>query len=82
MITNINPLVLLIQETMMEGKNVEEAINKCVKDWKMESIDADENFGGIITAWIPGMKMISITWHGSLLWTPLEDEETSLSYTI
>ena len=40
--------MLLIQETMIEGKKVEEVVNKCVKDWSMESIDANDHSSGIL----------------------------------
>ena len=82
LITNINPTVLLIQEITMEGKTVEEAINECAKDWKMQSINTEGNSRGILTAWIPMMNMISTTRYGLVLGTLMEDKETRLSYTI
>ena len=51
LISNPKPTVLMIQKTMMEGMKVEEIVNEIVKDWKMESMDADGHSGGILIAW-------------------------------
>ena len=38
---------------MLEGSKAEEIIKEIVKDWEMESIDADGHSGGLVTAWSP-----------------------------
>ena len=67
---------------MMEGKKVEEAINECVKDWKMESISLEGHSGGILMAWSPMLDFISVSRYDSVLETKLKDGETRLDFTI
>ena len=67
---------------MMEGGKAEEAINVCVKDWKMESMDEYGHFRGILTAWNPLLNLISVMRHESTLETKLKDGETWIDFTI
>ena len=41
---------------MLEGSKAEEIIKEIVKDWEMESIDANGNSGGLVTAWSPFLQ--------------------------
>ena len=59
-LANISPTMLLIQETMTEGKKVEEVLKECLKDWGMTSCDSDGHSGGTLTAWSPALKMILV----------------------
>ena len=58
LITTMSLTVLLLQETMTEGKKVEEIVKECIKYWGMTSSDVDGNSRGTLTAWSPALKMI------------------------
>ena len=61
---------------MLEGTKEEEIVKEIVKDWEMDSIDADGQLGGILTAWSPVLHRIEIIKHDSTLETKLIDGET------
>ena len=82
LITTMIPTVLLLQETMTEGKKAEEIVRECIKYWGMTSSDADGNSGGTLTAWSLALKMISIKKFDATIRVELEDSEIGKQFTI
>ena len=69
LLATTSPTVLLLQETMSEGKKAKEAVKECIKDWGMTSSDAVGHSGGTLTAWSPALNMISVQIFGSVVGT-------------
>ena len=61
---------------MMDGDKAKEVLSGFLKDWRMETIDADGHSGGLLTVWSPEMIFHSKTEYKEALGTELEDPET------
>ena len=76
------PMVLLLQETMTEGKKEEEVVKECIKDWRMTSSDADGHSGGTLTTWSPTLNLIYVKRFETVVGTELEDNEIGKRFMI
>ena len=48
MIISLNPMVILLQETMMEGTKSQEVLEPWLKDWKFAYIRSDGELWGVV----------------------------------
>ena len=47
------PKVVAFQETMLGGGKSKDVLKGVLKDWKMETLNAEGHLGGMITSWSP-----------------------------
>ena len=81
MISILKQTVLMIQETMLEGKIAKETINEFVKDQKMERMDSNKHSRGILTVCSAWLNLILVTKHESILETKLKDGQAGMDFT-
>ena len=74
--------MLLLQETMLEGKKAEELVEECSKDWGMTSSDSDGHSGGSLIVWSLALNLVSFQRYGAVVGTELEDSETGKRFMI
>ena len=51
MVNSLKPLIIFIQETMMEGQKGKEMLEPWLKGWSFGFISSEGHSGGLITAW-------------------------------
>ena len=82
LLANTRPTILLLQETMTEGRKAEEIIKEFLGDWEMERIDAEGHSGGTLIAMNPTVRIIYVNHYGSTLGTEVEDSEMGKHFCI
>ena len=43
-----NPKIVALQETMADMEKAKEALKACLRDWQMETLDAEGHSGGLV----------------------------------
>ena len=76
LLANIRPTVLLLQETMMEGRKAEEMIKECIGESGMTSINTEGLSGGSLTGCSSAVKLIFVNRYCPILGMELEDSDT------
>ena len=51
MVANLQPAIIFLQETMMEGLNAKEVLESWLKEYRFTYISLEGHLGGLITAW-------------------------------
>ena len=74
------PKVLALQETMMEGGRAIDTLKTHLRDWEMETLDAEGHSGGLVIAWNPLIVCHNRKKFKDAIGTELEDLETGLIF--
>ena len=82
MVKSLKPLVILLQEMMMEGAKAIEVIEPGMKDWSFSHINFDGHLGGLLTSWSPDLSKIKIKSYETLLKIVLEDRGPGETFSL
>ena len=67
---------------MLEGTKAEAIIKEILKNWEVESLDAEDHSGGLITAWSSTLLKIDSRKLDLAIETKLIDQEIGINYTL
>ena len=65
---------------MMDGEREKEIMGGTLKDWQMETIDAEGHSGGLLTSWSPEITLYAKFDYKDALRTELEDLEIGIHF--
>ena len=82
MITSIKPLVILLQEAMLEGTKEIKILEIWLKNLSFAYISSEGCSGGLLTAWSPELLEIKIERYGTVLKIVLEDKNSGGTFTL
>ena len=82
MVNSLNPMIIFIQETMMEGDKAKEALEPWLKGWSFGFISSEGHLGGQITTWNKEYEKTLEEKHSSLLKIVLKEKASGKSYTM
>ena len=74
------PKIIAIQEAMTDGERAKEIMGAILKDWRMETIDAEGHSRGLLIAWSPEITFYAKSDYKDALGTELEDPKTGIRF--
>ena len=82
MVNSLNPTIIFIQETMMEGEKSKEALDPWLKGWSFGFINFEGHSRGQITAWNQEYEKMQEEKHNSVLKIVLKKKASGKSFAM